>query len=38
MVGFWIFMPHSELCLLQLSEERWKETLEKTRLKKSLQP
>ena len=37
MVGFWFFMPHSELCLLQPSEESWKETPEKNEAQKSLQ-
>ena len=33
-VSFWFFMPHSELCLLQLSEEGWKETSEKNKAQK----
>jgi len=34
MVGFWFFMPNGELCLLQLSEESWKETPKKNMAQK----
>jgi hypothetical protein len=36
-VSFWFFMPHSELCLLQPSEESWKETSEENKTQRSLQ-